>query len=512
MSMSIFTPSTNMKRLLAIVIFLAPAVSAGAAKKTPPPAAKETATRNVPVIRVNVTDQPFDFIHPWDKKQFYMHRALGVVLPGNRVLVSAELVADSTYAEFEKAESGEKMPAIVETVDYEANLAILKPADEAFLKGIKPLELAESKVGDSVSVWQLESTGALLTTPAQVTTVEVSHYPIGNLATLIYRLTSSLQYRDNSFTVPVVKGGKLVGLLMRYDTRTQNADVIPTPVIKHFLAAAAKKDYRGFPEAGISYASMRNPELRAYAGLKPDQTGGVYVTEVLKHSPADDAGLQVGDVILGIGDNTINQDGDYADAEYGRLSLLNLIATKSFDGDVLKFKIARNGEIKTLDVKVAYRPPGDYVVDPYIIGKPPRYYVLGGLVFQELSRQYLKEWGAGGGDWFKKAPLRFLYMDEFQSELYPEGHRKVVFLSQVLPSKSTLGYEDLWGLVVTKINGVPINGLADIDAALKNPTDGFHKIEFNEYPKVIYLDAKTVDSEAAAIRRKYELSSLKQLE
>lgn len=511
MSMSIFTPSTNMKRLLAIMIFLASAVSAGAAKKTPP-ATKEPITKSVPVIRVNVTDQPFDFIHPWDKKQFYMHRALGVVLPGNRVLVSAELVADSTYAEFEKAESGEKMPAIVETVDYEANLAILKPADETFLKGIKPLEMGDSKVGDSVTVWQLESTGALLTTSAQVTTVEVSHYPVGNLTTLIYRLTSSLQYRDNSFTVPVVKGGKLIGLLMRYDSRTQNADVIPMPVIKHFLAAAAKKDYRGFPEAGMFYASTRNPQLRTYAGLKPDQAGGVYVTSVLKHSPADDAGMQTGDVILAIGANAIDQDGNYSDPDYGKLSLLNLIATKSFDGDVLKFKIARSGEVKTLDVKVANRPPGDYVVDPYIIGKAPRYYVLGGMVFQELSRQYLKEWGAGGADWFKKAPLRFLYMDQYQADLFPEGHRKVVFLSQVLPTKSTLGYEDLWGLVVTKINGVPINGLADIDAALKNPTDGFHKVEFDEYPKVIYLDAKTVDSEAAAIKRKYQLGTLKQLE
>ena len=479
------------------------------AHSSPAPASK---SKVVSVVRVNVTDEPYDFIHPWDKKQPFTRRALGVVLPGNRVLVSAELVEDLTYAELEKAEDGEKMPAIVEAVDYEANLAILKPADEAFLKGMKPLEMDDAKVGDTVSVWQLESTGALLTTPAQVTTVEVSHYPIGNVPMLIYRLTSSLQYRDSSFTVPVIKGGKLIGLLMRYDARSQNADVIPTQVIKHFLTGAANKDYHGFPEAGMYYASTRNPELRKYAGLTPEQTGGVYVTAVLKHSPSDAAGLQVGDVILAIGANAIDQDGNYADPQYGKLSLLNLFSTKSFDGDVLKFKIARQGQVQTLDVKLANRPPDDYVIDPYIIGKAPKYYVLGGLVFQELSRQYLKEWGAGGGDWYKKAPLRFVYMDQYQAELFPEGHRKVVFLSQVLPTKSTLGYEDLWGLVVTKINDVPINGLADIDAALKKSTDGFYKIEFDEYPKVIYLSAKDVDSEGASIMKKYELGTLKQLE
>lgn len=467
------------------------------------------ATKNVSVVRVNVTDQPYDFIHPWSKKAPYTHRALGAVLPGNRVLVTAELVADSTYAEFEKAESGEKTPAIVETVDYEANLAILKPVDENFLKGIKPLDLEDAKVGDTVAVWQLENTGALLTTPALLTTVEVSHYPVGDAAMPIYRLTSSLQYRDSSFTMPVVKDGKLIGFLMRYDARTQNVDLIPTPVIKHFLAAAAKPDYVGFPEAGMSYTSMRNPELRSYAGLKPDVTGGVFVTDVLKHGPADIAGMQAGDVLLDIGGNAIDQDGDYVDPQYGKLSLMNLITTKSYDGDVLKFKIARQGETKTLDVKVANRPPDDYVIEPYIIGKAPKYYVLGGLVLQELSRQYLKEWGT---DWTKKAPLRFVYMDEYQSGLYPEGHQKVIFLSQVLPSETTLGYEDLGGVIVTKINDMPINSMADVEAALKNPVNGFHKIEFNEFPKVIYLDAKEVEDGAAGLMKNYGLRALKQIE
>ena len=43
---------------------------------------------------------------------------------------------------------------------------------------------------------------------------------------------------------------------------------------------------------------------------------------------------------------------------------------------------------------------------PYTIGKPPKYMVLGGLVLQELTGQYLKEWGA---EWYKKAPQRFLF-------------------------------------------------------------------------------------------------------
>jgi hypothetical protein len=463
----------------------------------------------VQVVRVNVTNQPYDFIHPWSKRAPYSHHALGAVLAGGKVLVTAELVANATYVELEKAEGREKTAAEVDVVDYEANLAILKPVDENFLKGIKPLEFKDAQVGDRVSIWQLEDTGALLSTAGLVTSVQVSRYPLDDTVLLVYQVTSSLQYRESSFTVPVVKDGKLAGLLMRFDARTQNVDVIPLPVINHFLTAAAKKEYHGFPKAGILFAPARDPQLRRYAGLKDTETGGVYVSEVLKHGPADDAGIQVGDVILSIGGKSIDQDGDYTDPHYGKISLVNLVSTNSYDGDVVKFKILRAGEPKEVDVTLANRHANDYVIAPYSIGKAPKYYVLGGLVLEELSRQYLKEWG---NEWFKKAPQRFVYMDQFQSELYPGEKRKIVFLSQVLPSPCTIGYEELSTLTVTKINDVPLKSLADVEKAVKNPVNGFHKIEFDDSPKVIYLDAKQIDAEAGALMSNYGISALKRLE
>src|SRR5207245_8038660 len=91
-----------------------------------------------------------------------------------------------------------------------------------------------------------------------------------------------------------------------------------------------------------------------------------------------------------------------------------------------------------------------YVSPPYNLVQPPRYVVVGGLIFQELSRQYLKEWGL---NWQREAPQRFVYMDHFQSELFPDRNRRVVILSQVLPANSTIGYDDLAYLTGTKVNG-----------------------------------------------------------
>ena len=67
----------------------------------------------------------------------------------------------------------------------------------------------------------------------------------------------------------------------------------------------------------------------------------------------------------------------------------------------------------------------------------------------------------------KDAPQRLVYLDAFQNELPPD-RGKIVFLSQVLPTPNTLGYENLEHLVVSKVNGVPIKSLNDLAKAAKS--------------------------------------------
>ncbi|MEI8340106.1 MAG: PDZ domain-containing protein [Verrucomicrobiota bacterium] len=487
---------------LTVLFIQLPTVGAAPAKTS-----KEAALNRDPVVRVNATNQVWDFIRPWSKRAPFTRRALGVVLAGNRVLVTAELVANANYVELEKAESGEKVAATVELVDYESNLALIKTSDDKFLAGIKPMELTDASVGDHITIWQLENTGSLLSTSAVVTTVEASRYPMDDSMLLVYRLATSLQYRDGSFTVPAIKDGKLIGMLMRYDPRSQSADAIPTPVIQHFLKDAAGKTYAGFPRAGMDFAGMRDPQLRHYVGLNGNPGGGVYITAVQKNSPADKAGLRAGDVLLAINGQAVDQDGNYTDPHYGKISLIHLVSTRGYVGDKLKLHLFRDGKPLDAEVTLAHRPVEDFVIEPYTIDKAPPYYVLGGLVFQELSRQYLKEWG----DWQKKAPERLVYLDRYQSELFPDGGKKVIFLSQVLPSENTVGYEELNNLVVTKINDIPLNSLADVAKAVEKPLDGFHKIEFAESPHVIYLDAKKVADDSPALMQNYGLRSLQRL-
>jgi len=461
-------------------------------------------------VRVIVTCQPYDQFRPWSKRPPFQHRAVGAVLSGSRVLVTAELVANSTYLELENPDTADKTPATVERVDYESDLALLKPSTAGFLDKFKPIDLADPSVGDDLAFWQLEPNGTLLSTRGLLTTADVSRYPVDDTALLLFRATSSLQTRDGSFTSPVVKGGALAGMLLRFDPRTQNADVIPAPVISHFLKAAANPGaYAGFPRAGLLFASLRDPQLRRYAGLT-NGNGGVYITYIARDGAAEQAGLQVGDVVLAVGDCHVDQDGNYRDPRYGKISIVHVISTQHFDGDVVPFKIARKGQEQTVSVKLSHPDPAKSIIEPYSIDKAPRYYILGGLVFQELSRQYLKEWGP---EWFKKAPERFIYFDRYQAELFKDDpRRRIVILSHVLPSPCTVGYEELNGLVVEKINGMPLKDLADIDAALAKSADGFHHIRVIGHPREIVVDAKQVRDVEPLLIKNYGLPEIKNLE
>ncbi len=480
-----------------------------AVKKLAPSAQQAVQAKEVSLVRVNVTGQPYDYFRPWQKKASFSKRALGAVLPNQRVLVTADLVANQNYVELERAESGDKSAANVVVVDYEANLALLEPADKDFLKGLQPLELAlDTVVGDRLSAWQLESTGALVVTEGIVTTVGMTRYPADVADFLTYRLSIPMQYRDNSYTVPLVKKDKLAALLLRFDPRTQVLDAIPAPIIAHFLKDASGPSYRGFPSLGINFFPTRDPELRQYAGDSSKQ-GGVYVSSVEPGQPAAKAGLKAGDMIEGVGENQIDENGNYVDPLYGKIGFGNLLTAKAFSGDSVVLKVRREGKPMTLTVKLEHRSEEDYVIPPYNIDTPPSYYVLGGLIFQELSRQYLKEWGA---NWQKDAPQDFVYLDRFQTELFSETKQRVVILSQVLPANSTIGYDDFSYLLVKKVNGKEVHSLSDLAEAVKSPFNGFHVIETVDDPKQIELDATQVAAEAAELQENYNLPALQRVQ
>lgn len=474
-----------------------------------PKAEKKTQSQDYrSLVRVNATCQAYDPVRPWLKRPPFTRRAIGTVLSGNRILVTAEMVTNATYIELEKPETAIKSQAQVEFIDYEANLALLKADEPDFFKDTIALDLTlDAGSGDDVEIWQLEDTDVLARTTGKINTVEVGPYPEGLGRYLVYRLSLSLQYRESAATLPLIKNGKLAGLLFRYDSRNQNAAVIAAPIIEHFLKDTSDGSYEGFPRMGLGFSTLRDPQLQSYTGISPE-SGGVFVSKVLKGGPGDTGGIQVGDVITSINAQKIDQDGNYIDPLHGKVSLEHLIGGKSYVGDTLALQIFREG--KTLEKKITLtrKNAEDFVSPPYSYDKAPPYVVYGGLVFLELSRSLLKTFG---NDWPSAAPQKLVYQDAFQEELFPGEKRRIIIVGQVLPCNGTISYERLAGNIVTKVNGQEIKSLTDINKGLIQRSGGLDKIEFNDDPGTIYLDPLVVAQETPALQKAFGITELERL-
>ena len=97
--------STSLSALPALVILLVVSfLSSGLVRAQEPSPEKS-------LVRVNATLQSYNFVRPWEKGAPTPRRGLGAVLANNQVLVTAELIVNSTYIELEHPSTGDKVPA-----------------------------------------------------------------------------------------------------------------------------------------------------------------------------------------------------------------------------------------------------------------------------------------------------------------------------------------------------------------------------------------------------------------
>lgn len=479
------------------------------------PAGPAPTIQTTSLLKVNVTYQEYNQRIPWQKESAGGRRGLGVVLAGNRVLVTGQMVGDATYIELELPESGQKLPARVVAVDYEANLALLAPnslpaREAAFFSTLRPMELDTSaRIGDTLVVWQTGRVGDLIVTPVRVSKVMNQGYVVENASFIVYEAQGIIRSEANSFTLPVAKGGKLAALLLRYDSKNQIATLLPAPIIEHFLKDVADGQYDGFPSMGVEFQITLDDQFREYLGLKADQPG-VYISGVTPGASADKAGVKKGDIMMAINGFSIDSRGDYQDPQYGALSISHVIRGKAFVGDEVEMKVLRDGKELTLKGKLTRKLPKDYLVLPYQFDQGPKYLLNGGLLFQELTRPYLNTFGneQQGGP-----ILRLARIAGSPEEQEKKGKKSIVFLAAVLPTTSVQGYEQLSGQVVEEINGTRITQLADVAEAFKKPVNGLHTVKLEQFPFIIYLDATKVERDNLQLMNgMFRIGSLSRLE
>jgi serine protease Do len=101
--------------------------------------------------------------------------------------------------------------------------------------------------------------------------------------------------------------------------------------------------FRDRPRLGIYYEDITE-QLARFLGV--DEGTGVLITSVIEDSPAEKAGLQAGDVIIRIGDQTVKDSGDLMEALQDRDADESLPVTVIRKGDRLDFEVVMGKEDK----------------------------------------------------------------------------------------------------------------------------------------------------------------------
>ncbi|MFT6240479.1 MAG: hypothetical protein ACI9NQ_000073 [Paracoccaceae bacterium] len=436
------------------------------------------------LVRINSTIQTYSASQPWEKAPPRSRRGLGVLLPGNQILTTAAMAADSIYIELQSADSTKTIPAKVMTIDYDANLAILVPAaDIGFLADLKWTEIAEPPVpGDELNLLQFENNGDPLATTGTIRSMELLSTFVDGRYFLCYTVKASMQTSGNSFTLPAFSGDKLAGILTSYNSKDQISDVISVDIIAAFLKDISDGKYEGFPSLGVGTTTTEDPHFRGWLKL-PEDKGGMYITRILPGGSGDLAGLKKGDVILNVSGFDLDRRGYFQHPKYGTLYWPHLVKGGPIMGAKIPIEILRDGKSQKIEVTLKKSPVPLLPIHRH--DEAPPFLIKGGLVFQELSRPYLQ---AFGKDWATRAPLNLL--DVLSSpEDYEEGRRRVVVLTRVVATEATIGYDRLASQIIKSVNGQPVAGLPELAAALeKTPVTGIHLIETDEEPYQIFLD------------------------
>jgi hypothetical protein len=417
------------------------------------------------IVTLEITAKEYDYLQPWTKPTRAV-RKHALVMGERRLVTTAQNLPDRTLVRAQKGGRGRWFNAEVQWLDYHANVAVVTVADAAFWNGLNPVELAAKvpkKPDYEIFRWRdgnLEARRA-----------DFSKFTVGD-GSLSFSPRIHLELNTEigglGWAEPVVADGRVVGLTVAKGGNV--CTVMPAPFVTHVLEAQRDGKYPGLGFFDFVWQQGENPATLEHLRLEGEPRGAV-VIDVPKAAKPDYA-IQRLDILLEVDGFPVDMQGDYDDPDYGHLLLEGLATRRHFAGDRVPMKVWRGG--KTVEVQYVL-PKAEYSVDllpMHSFDKEPEYLVAGGLVFQPLHQSYLRSWGE---DWRRRAPFRLVY---FNSQGPTPERPSLVVLTQVLPDPYNLGYQEVRNLVVDKINGRAVADLAGVQAALREPKDGVHRIEF----------------------------------
>jgi hypothetical protein len=445
----------------------------------------------------------YNVAEPWKHTNVADRWGCGTAVGPYRVITTAQTIANHTFVKALRYGQPEFVSAKPIVIDYESDLCLIELNPDELQEPLKPLSFAETYAkGEEVRFHWFALDGTLNRGQGYLDRAHVEQVRTSYGQRLRYVIANASQkmglgelYCLGSIPIGI---GCWAG-----DSR--EADLIPGETLARFLhATQAEEPYRGFGEVGFITAELRDPAMRSFLKMPKTLRNGVYVSHVY-HLGTGAASLQKGDVLLDIDGHSIDSHGRYSDPTYGPLSLLNLITQKTAGQEAL-FTIWRDGQRVEIAISIGNFEPSEMLVPYQEYDRQPEYIIMGGFVFQKLTRDYLLAFGKNMSG---EAPSH-LYHYYRDLAFNPTDERKSVWvLSHALPIPSNLGYTGLRELVVDTFNGMPIASASDILAAAeRNPDSPYHVVQFEMGAPTLVIPRDRLEEIDAFVSKNYGINKL----
>jgi len=230
-----------------------------------------------------------------------------------------------------------------------------------------------------------------------------------------------------------------------------------------------------------------------------EKYSGVLVINVDPESPARGL-LKPGDVILSINRQEVDGDKKIELSKGIRTYFTYAIQTKQI-GDIVTIKILRNSRIMRKRITLSKQMQFDKLVPRLKYSTEPTYFILGGLVFQPLTMNYLRTYGK---DWGSDAPSYLLNYFAHGKRTY--NRKEIIVLTQVLSDEINVGYDALEDSVISYVNNKQISTMKDLVQAFEEYKGRYHTI-IDERGYKIVLDRKKVNRRGNKILKKYGIDA-----
>ena len=453
------------------------------------------------IVKIYSVNNKYNYHEPWAMKGQNTSHGSGSIIGGRRILTNAHVVSDHMFIQVRRAGQAKKYTGKVEIVGHETDLAIVRVEDESFFLGATPLEIGDlPDLKDSVSVYGFPDGGDKLSlTEGIVSRVEHNSYAHSGAYLLACQIDASINSGNSGG--PVIKDGKIVGVAFQslQSVRYNNIGyMVPAPVVKHFMKDIVDDRHNGTPGLGVSMQQMENPDLRKSFRMEKEQTG-VLVSRVYPDSPAKGI-LKRGDVILSVEKTRVENDGTIEFRRGERTFFTYPLQQKQID-DYVNLNVLRAGKEESLTIPLTQAVDFERLVPHRQYDISPTYYIIGGLVIEPLTLNYLLEFGR---NWRVEAPTELINY-YFNGEPLDE-RRQVLVLVKVLADEINIGYHASQNVVISSVNGKRVANMKGLVDAFEAHQGAYHVIE-DTNGFIITLDAKKAEEANSGILKRFHIGA-----